>query len=100
MDIQEHPDGVVLKIKVQPRGSKNGINGMFGDAVKVSLTAPPVDGAANAACIEFFASILNIPKNRVKITAGHTGRIKLVKFYGLSRKDLQGRLQGMVTGNG
>lgn len=93
LDIKEHSDGVVIKIKVQPRSSKNQISGVLGDALKVMLTAPPVDGEANAACIDFFASVFKIAKTRVKIISGHTGRIKLVKIFGLNKSELLERLK-------
>ncbi|HWI54707.1 MAG TPA: DUF167 domain-containing protein [Desulfobacteria bacterium] len=88
MDIQEHTDGVVLKIKVQPRASRNKIAGQIGDALKVMLTAPPVDGEANAACIDFFSDLLGVPKRDIEILTGHTGRNKLVKIYGLTKSKL------------
>lgn len=88
MDIQEHPDGVVLKIKVQPRASRNKISGVIGDALKVVLTAPPVDGEANDACIDFFSDILGVPKKSIQILSGHTSRTKLIKVYGLTKSDI------------
>lgn len=93
LDIKEHVDGVVLKIKVQPRSSKNRISGVLGDALKVMLTAPPVDGEANAACIDFFASLFKVAKSRVEIISGHTGRTKLVKIFGLNKSELLERLK-------
>ncbi|MBU7008585.1 DUF167 domain-containing protein [Phosphitispora fastidiosa] len=89
MDIQEHSNGTAVKVKIQPRASRNRIAGELGDMLKVTLTAPPVDGAANAACIEFFASLLKIPKKQVEILSGHTGRTKLIKFYGVTKDELQ-----------
>lgn len=93
MFCQEHQDGVVIKIKVQPRASKNRIAGMLGDALKVTLTAPPVDGAANAACIEYFSSIMNLPKNRLEIISGQTGRTKLLKIFGIKIADLKEKIE-------
>jgi len=93
LNIQEHPDGVIFKVKVQPRASCNRIAGMLGDALKLMLTAPPVDGAANTACIEFLASLLKVPKNRVEILTGHTGRTKLIKIHGVSGDDLKKRIK-------
>jgi uncharacterized protein (TIGR00251 family) len=90
---QDHPDGVVIKIKVQPRASKSRIAGVLGDALKVTLTAPPVDGAANAACIEFLAKSLDIPKNRIEIISGQTGRTKLLKIFGVKSEDLKDKIE-------
>ncbi|MDT3700301.1 MAG: DUF167 domain-containing protein [Thermincola sp.] len=95
MFYQEHPDGVVLKIKVQPRASKSRIAGVLGDALKVTLTAPPVDGAANAACIEFFSRLIGIPKNRIEIVSGQTGRTKLIKIFGINSADLREKIDNL-----
>lgn len=93
MFCQEHPDGVVIKIKVQPRASKSRIAGVLGDALKVTLTAPPVDGAANAACIEFFSRLMDLPKNRIEIISGQTGRTKLLKIFGIKSADLKEKIE-------
>ena len=61
--IRRHQRGVVLNIFVQPRSSKNSINGLYGDAIKIRLTAPPVDGAANSMCIASEAIGLSLPGN-------------------------------------
>ncbi|BBO92042.1 DUF167 domain-containing protein [Desulfosarcina ovata] len=76
--IQEKPDGLIFKIRVQPRSSKNRIAGLHGDALKLNITAPPVDNAANKACSAFLASLLPVPKSAVQIVSGHTGRNKQV----------------------
>lgn len=93
MFCQDHPDGAVIKIKVQPRASKSRIAGVLGDALKITLTAPPVDGAANAACIEFFSTLLNLSKSKVEIISGHTGRTKLVKFYGINSAEVKKKIE-------
>jgi uncharacterized protein (TIGR00251 family) len=76
--IKPHPEGLVLKIFVLPRSSKNMLAGRHGDALKVKLTAPPVEGAANKMCISFLARQLGLPKSALEIVSGHTGRTKLV----------------------
>ena len=58
---------------------KNAITGEVGDALKLSLTAPPVDGKANDACIEFFAKLLKVPRSSVTIAAGQTSRKKVIR---------------------
>lgn len=80
----EHPEGVVLAIFVQPRSSKNGIAGLHGEALKVRLTAAPVDNAANRMCVQFLSKCLNIPKSHIEILSGQTGRTKriLVRLTG------------------
>ena len=76
--IQEKPDGLIFKIRVQPRSSKNQVVGAYGDALKINLTAPPVDNAANKACGVFLAGLLSVAKSSVAIVSGHTGRNKQV----------------------
>jgi uncharacterized protein (TIGR00251 family) len=77
--IQEKPDGLIFNIRVQPRSSKNQVVGVFGDALKINLTAPPVNNAANKACGIFLAGLLSVAKSSVAIVSGHTGRNKQVK---------------------
>jgi uncharacterized protein (TIGR00251 family) len=76
--IQEKPDGLIFKIRVQPRSSRNQVAGVYGDALKINLTAPPVDNAANKACVVFLADLLSVGKASVSIVSGHTGRNKQV----------------------
>jgi uncharacterized protein (TIGR00251 family) len=79
LQIQETDSGLVFAILVQPRASKNEVVGLHGDAVKIRLTAPPVEGKANKMCAAFLAKSLGLPKSAVEIVAGHTGRTKQVK---------------------
>lgn len=79
-------------MRVHPRAKKNAITGEVGDALKVSLTAPPVDGKANEACIEFFANLLKVPRSSVSIAAGQTSRNKVIRVTGLSAEELEKRL--------
>ena len=76
--IRQKPEGLVFNIRVQPRSSKNQVAGLYGDAIKINLTAPPVDNAANKACSAFLAGLLSVSKSSVKIVSGHTGRNKQV----------------------
>lgn len=76
---------MTVKVRVQPRAARNEISGMFGDAIRLRLTAPPVDGAANAACVEFFAGLFKIPRQQIEIISGLTGRNKIIKLYGVKR---------------
>jgi len=71
--------GVTFKVYVQPRSSKNMIVGLHGDALKVKIKAPPVEGAANKMCIQYMAACLGLPKSCVEITSGQTGRTKQVR---------------------
>jgi uncharacterized protein len=89
---QESPTGVTFAIKVQPRAKKNAIHSVMGDALKVSLTAPPVDNKANKACVEFFAKLLKVPRSSITIAAGQTSRNKVIRVAGLSAKEVESRL--------
>lgn len=83
--LKEDNQGVSFKIKVQPRASKNEVVGVLGDALKVRLTAPPVDGEANDCCISFFAKLFKVPKKDVDIISGHTGRNKTILLRGINK---------------
>ena len=74
--IQENSNGIILKVFIQPRSSKNMIAGQHGDALKIKLTAPPVDGAANKMCVQYLAKRLKVPKSSIEIISGHTSRTK------------------------
>ncbi len=90
--IQNSPDGVTFAVKVHPRAKKNAITGEVGDALKLALTAPPVDGKANAACIDFFAKLLKVARSSVTIAAGLTGRNKVIRVAGLTAQQVRDRL--------
>jgi uncharacterized protein (TIGR00251 family) len=81
-----------VSVRIHPRARTNAITGKFGDALKLSLTAPPVDGEANEACIEFFAKLLKVPRSSVSIAAGQSSRNKVIRVVGLSADELQKRL--------
>jgi uncharacterized protein len=79
-------------VRVHPRAKKNAITGQVGDALKLSLTAPPIDGRANNTCIEFFAKLLKVPRSSVTIASGQTGRNKVIRIAGVSAEELRKRL--------
>jgi uncharacterized protein (TIGR00251 family) len=87
--ICENDDGVSFAVRVHPRAKKNAITGELGDALKVSLTTPPIEGRANEACIEFFAKLLNVPRSSVTIASGQSSRNKVVRVAGLSAEELR-----------
>lgn len=90
--IKESAGGITFAVRVHPRAKKNAITGEMGDALKVALTAPPVEGRANEACVEFFAKLLKVPRSSVSIAAGHTSRNKVVRVEGLSAAEVRTRL--------
>ncbi len=91
--VHDNPTGATFALKVHPRAKKNAITGEVGDALKVSLTAPPADGKANQACIEFFAELLKVPRSSVTIAAGQTTRNKVIRVAGLSAEEVRRRLK-------
>ena len=91
--IHDSSSGATFAVKVHPRARKNAITGEVGDALKVSLTAPPQDGKANAACIEFFAKLLKVPRASVSITSGAASRNKVIRVEGLTGPQVRERLR-------
>ena len=87
--IRDTSAGATFSVKVQPRARKNAITGVVGEALKVALTAPPVEGKANEACIEFFAELLNVPRASVTIVAGHTSRNKVIRVLGRTSAEVE-----------
>ena len=83
LKIAETADGVIFTVHVQPRASRNEICGIQGDELKLRLTAPPVEDAANKLCVELLAKALKVAKSRVTITAGAKSRHKTVKVEGI-----------------
>ncbi len=92
ISIHDAPSGATFSVKIHPRAKKNAITGELGDALKVSLTAPPIEGRANDACIEFFANLLKVPRSSVTITAGESSRRKIIRIAGMSADDIRRRL--------
>jgi uncharacterized protein len=89
---QQTSGGVTFAVKMHPRARKNAITGEVGDALKLSLTAPPIDGRANQACIEFFAKLLEVPRSSVTIASGQSARTKVIRVFGLSAEEIRKRL--------
>jgi uncharacterized protein (TIGR00251 family) len=92
VSVHDSPGGVTLSVKIHPRAKKDAITGTLGGALKVSLTAPPIDGKANDACIEFFAKLLQVPRSSVTIASGRTSRGKLIRVSGLSAEEVRRRI--------
>ena len=82
--IQAADDGIFLRVRVQPRASVERVEGVCGDQVRVRLTAPPVDGAANAACVALLAKVLGVSRSRVRLHTGIKSRDKLLYISGLT----------------
>jgi uncharacterized protein (TIGR00251 family) len=86
------PQGATFRVRLVPRSSRNLVDGLHGDAVKIRLRAPPVDGKANRALVRFLAGQLDVPASSLAITAGHAGRRKRLLVAGLSAADVVRRL--------
>ena len=78
LNIRKNAGGLVFKVLVQPRSSKNMIAGLYNGALKIKLTAPPVDNAANQMCLKFLAKCLDVSKSSLEIIAGHSSRHKQI----------------------
>jgi len=90
--IRDTDRGATFAIRVQPRASRNAISGEMGDALKLALTAPPVEGKANEACVEFLANLLKVPRSSVTIASGESSRNKVIRITGLSAGQVEQRL--------
>jgi hypothetical protein len=85
-------DGILLSIKLQPRAAANQVGEPLGNELRMKVTAPPVDAAANEALVKLLAEILDCPRNRVELVRGHTSRHKVIKVFGLSEEAVLARL--------
>ena len=85
--INETAEGINLAVTIQPRAARNQIVGLHDDALKIKLTAPPVDNAANKMCIQYLAKCLGLPKSALEIVSGRTSRNKQLLIRPRSGKD-------------
>ncbi|MEX1050332.1 MAG: DUF167 family protein [Gemmatimonadales bacterium] len=83
-----------MALYVQPRASKSEVVGLHGDAIKMRIAAPPVDGAANVELIGFLARRLRVPKSSITLVTGETGRTKRIRVAGLTPATLRATLLG------
>lgn len=90
--LNETAKGLTFAIKVQPRARKSAIIGSVGGAIKLAVAAPPVEGKANQAVVEFFADWFEIPRSQVTITSGETSRNKSIRVTGITAQQLREKL--------
>ena len=90
--LRAQPDGTVLSIKLQPRASANEIGSPVGAELKIKVTAPPVDAAANEALIALLAEKMDCARGRIKLIHGHKSRHKAIKLYGFTPEDVLSRI--------
>lgn len=88
ISVRETAAGVLFRIRVVPRASRSGLAGIQGDALKLRITAPPVEGKANEECIRLLAELLDVQRARVAILSGHASRTKTVAVDGVTAKEI------------
>jgi hypothetical protein len=84
---RQTPEGVLISLHVQPRAARNEIVGLQGEELKVRLTSPPVDGAANRLCTEFLAKLLGVPKSSVTVHSGEKSRHKRLLVHAMTSEE-------------
>jgi uncharacterized protein len=94
--LKQSATGISFAVKVHPRAHKEAITGVIGDALKLALTAPPVDGKANQAVIEFFADLFAISRSSITIASGETSRNKVIHVSGISAEQVRQKLQSAL----
>ena len=90
---KESGGAVTFAVQVVPRASKNQIVGVVGEAIKIRLTAPPVEGKANSALIDFLAEMLSVRRAQIEIVVGETSRHKLVRVRGVTEREIESKLK-------
>ena len=80
-----------VTVKVHPRAKRTAVTGRLGEAYKLDLAAPPVEGKANEECVRFFAELAGVARARVRIVTGATGRMKVVEIEGMAQEELERR---------
>lgn len=91
--LRESPEGAILSIKVQPRASRNAVAGVHGEELKVAVTAPPVDSAANEAVLRFLAETLDCPRGAIQLVRGQASRHKTILVRGATAAQILLKLQ-------
>jgi len=96
MWINSCENGIRLSAIIQPRSSKNEVTGIYNNALKIRLTSPPVDGAANKACICFFSKLLGVSPSEITIVQGFSSRNKTIEVIGLTEKQFREILKSKI----
>jgi uncharacterized protein YggU (UPF0235/DUF167 family) len=87
-----------ITVKAHPRARRSAITGRLGEAWKLDLAAPPVDGKANAECVRYFAELAGVARSRVRVACGAAGRFKIVDIEGVAQAELERLLEGQLPG--
>ena len=80
LGLKANQEGLTFSVYIQPRAAKVAVVGLYQNALKIKLTAPPVSGAANKQCIAVLAKALDMPKSQIEIVSGHTHRLKQIRL--------------------
>jgi uncharacterized protein (TIGR00251 family) len=91
-------EGVIVHLFIQPRASRNELVGVQGEEMKIRLTSPPVEGAANRLCCEFLAKLLGVAKGQVEITGGEKSRHKRILIRGATEENVRQVMEEQVGG--
>jgi hypothetical protein len=92
--LRAQPDGTLLSVKLQPRASANEIGEPLGDELRIKVTAPPVDAAANQALVELLAEKMDCACGRIELLRGHKSRHKVIKLYGFTPEEVLKKIFG------
>jgi uncharacterized protein (TIGR00251 family) len=90
--VNDHPLGATFPVRVHPWAGRTAITGTMGDALKLSLSSPPLEGKANVALTEFFAEVFSVPRAAVQVV-GERSRNKVIRIAGRSAAELQQKLR-------
>jgi len=86
--ISEEGDSVILNMRIQPRSAKNEVIGIHGNALKIRLTSPPVEGKANEQCISFVANLFHVNRSSIELVSGKKGRDKRIRISGFTKEQI------------
>ncbi|MBU2551751.1 MAG: YggU family protein [Proteobacteria bacterium] len=89
-------DGLRFKVHLTPRSATEGLTGLHGDALKVKVKAPPVDGRANEALVKFLTRTFGLRSGAIEVVSGHSSRNKMVRVEGLTREAFMSRLADLI----
>jgi uncharacterized protein (TIGR00251 family) len=92
LDVRTTDGSVAFAVRVQPGAKHEGVVGLYGDVIKIALTAPAVDGKANDALVRYLADLLGVPRLSIEITAGHNSHSKVIRVLGLTAEQVQAKL--------
>jgi uncharacterized protein (TIGR00251 family) len=96
LELQRSNGDVLLPVIVQPRASRNAVAGLHSGALKLQLTAPPIEGAANDACLRFLADLLGLSRAHLSIVKGTKARHKVIRIAEMSIEEIRARLKRIL----